>query len=261
MPLNKEDPTARPPNQDGFLDNLIQDILQVKPLQKKFPRLRKARYVEMWLHNRPHASGHQMHFDSDDEGRGGIRNPIISTIVYITAGSGGPSLITNQRLGDDKLATHGWLCHPKEKRLVAFDGKVLHGVVPGKGVSPTTDDDSVGDGNNNGRNKRRVTLMLAFWENIQIRHGGPNDRSIGAARPFPTKGRWLKELRKPTTTGSPPPSYHDDTRKTGGSHTGTTRTVVETAPISLDCVYETLDGQPWTEDMGLPDYNQVFQGF
>jgi hypothetical protein len=34
-----------------------------------------------------------MHLDSDDEGRGGVRNPVMSTIVYVTAGSGRPSLL------------------------------------------------------------------------------------------------------------------------------------------------------------------------
>ena len=31
--------------------------------------------------------GHQLHFDSDDEGIGGVRNPIISTVVYLQAGT------------------------------------------------------------------------------------------------------------------------------------------------------------------------------
>ena len=64
------------------------------------------------------------HFDSDDEGRGGIRNPIISTILYITAEDdntqnvngrtipGGPSLVTNQKLADIRLATKGYMAHP-----------------------------------------------------------------------------------------------------------------------------------------------------
>ncbi len=29
-----------------------------------------------------------MHFDSDDEGRGGIRNPIVSGVVYLTSDIG-----------------------------------------------------------------------------------------------------------------------------------------------------------------------------
>ena len=32
------------------------------------PNLGQAEYVELWAHNRPHATGHQFHFDSDNEG-------------------------------------------------------------------------------------------------------------------------------------------------------------------------------------------------
>jgi hypothetical protein len=30
------------------------------------------------------AAGHQLHFDSDDEGQGGVRHPIITAIVYLS---------------------------------------------------------------------------------------------------------------------------------------------------------------------------------
>lgn len=45
--------------------------------ESKFPGVKEAKFVEWWAHRRPHSSGHQMHFDSDNEGRGGVRNPII----------------------------------------------------------------------------------------------------------------------------------------------------------------------------------------
>ena len=35
----------------------------------------------------------------------------------------------------------------------------------------------------------------------------------------------------------------------------------EEAPISLTTVYETLDGEPWKPEYGMPDYEDVFQGF
>lgn len=181
------------------------------------------------------------HFDSDDEGRCGIRNPIISTILYLTDGhgmegenteaAGGPSLVTNQKLTDIRLATKGYLAHPKAQRLVAFDGRYLHGVVPGKGF----------------HKGRRVTLMLAFWENIQIREGvGP-----GSARPYPNKKNkklpeWASQLVAPLDEKSDPFAY---------------KSCVETDPIKLDVIYETLDGKPWKRGMGMPDYEQVFQGF
>ena len=48
-----------------------------------FPGVMLATAAEWWCHSRPHSSGHQMHFDSDDEGIGGVRNPIISTVTCV----------------------------------------------------------------------------------------------------------------------------------------------------------------------------------
>ena len=184
--------------------------------------------------------GHQMHFDSDDEGRGGVRNPIVSTILYITADGGGPSLVTNQRLDSTHLATKGWLSHPRHKRLVAFDGRVLHGVVPGKGVPKT-------------EGGRRVTLMFAFWKKIQVR----NESTPGSARPFPfdsSKIEWAKSLM---TSCSLLELESEDSSKGNDDDSP----VQEQQPIELDSVYETLDGHPWRPKDGMLDYEQVFQGF
>jgi len=216
----------------GFLGHVIDRIFQSPYLRSKFPSLKEATQVEMWAHNRPHASGHQLHFDSDNEGRGGmIRNPLISTVLYITAedGCGGPSIVTNQTLKDRKLATRGWMCHPKVGRLVAFDGKVLHGVVPGKGV---------GKG-------RRVTLMFAFWRDIRIR----DDGGYGAARSFPLHDSegisWAREFLEPFSTID---ITIDDQ-------------CVITKPYEFHHIYENLDGEKWCSSMGFPTYDEVFQGF
>lgn len=217
----------------GFVGDLISKIYQNETLRLKFPNLENVTKVEMWAHNRPHASGHQMHFDSDDEGRGGVRNPVISTILYITAGCGGPSLLTSQKLGDEYLAKKGWLCYPKCERLVAFDGRYLHGVIPGKGVM---------DG-------RRVTLMFAFWTDIRTRM----DDGPGSARPFPLKDdscEWAKELVSKKLSMSNDEQSHDSCEQT-----------VEVEPVFIDRVYETLSGNRWSKSKGLPDYDSVFQGF
>ncbi len=245
----------------GFIGDIAQKIIACPILSTKFPQLqRSAKYVELWAHNRPHASGHQMvsksiiiifsqsrdfdfyliyqilqHFDSDDEGRGGVRNPIISTILYISAGdsssseddsyAGGPTLVTNQKLTGIQLASKGWMAHAKPQRLVAFDGRLLHGVIPGKSY----------------RKGRRVTLMMAFWEDIEIRSGvGP-----GSARPFPVTDMpvWASQLTSPA-------------KRERGDYK-----CVETSPIKLNVIYETLDGKPWKREKGMPSYDQVFQGF
>lgn len=222
-------------NNYGFVGKLAHDILHCKTLRKKFPKLKKAYFIEMWAHNRPHPSGHQCHFDSDDEGIGGVRNPLVSTIVYVSADSGGPSFVTSQRLEHDHLAERGYLSHPKPRRLVAFDGKVLHGVVPGKGKCP------VDEG-------RRVTVMFAFWKHIDVRW----EDNPGAARPFPltSKHKWVNQL------------LFKDAETSSIKNADKIRTNMrESLPIEISCVYETLEGDSWTKDMGMPEYDQVFQGF
>ena len=75
-----------------------------------------------------------MHFDSDDEGLGGvIRHPICSAIVYVTGGIGGPTLVTNQTRRSKQLAKRGWLVGPEEGRVALFHGDVLHGGARGPG--------------------------------------------------------------------------------------------------------------------------------
>jgi hypothetical protein len=189
--------------------------------------LRQAVACELWAHNRPHATGHQFHFDSDNEGIDGvIRNPICSCILYLSEESvGGPSVITNQRLASHSPADKGWASQPRKGRLVAFDGKVLHGVVPGKGVPSAT-------------SRRRATVMLAFWRRIRVR----DEKGFGAARPFPTQESWAQQLCWTTA---------EEKRKP---------TPVPVRPITLPRVYETVGGKAWTRSMGFPDYEQVFQG-
>ena len=70
----------------GFIGSLMKKVHQ--HLIQDFPKLKAATTVEMWAHNRPHASGHQLHFDSDNEGQDGVRNPILSTILYLTGDAG-----------------------------------------------------------------------------------------------------------------------------------------------------------------------------
>jgi hypothetical protein len=116
------------------------------------------------------------------------------------------------------------LAHPRPKRL--FDGKYLHGVIPGKGVSS--------------KDGRRVTLMFAFWRDIN-------------ARPFPVKmnnntiPEWTKGLVDPL----------DEPESDKCPY----KTCKETSPIELDVVYEKLNGKPWKKSDGMPTYDKVFQGF
>ena len=199
----------------------------------------RVKYAEVWAHNRPHASGHQMHFDSDDEGRGGIRNPVVGSIFYLTSGVGGPSLVTDQKFGAEALATTGWFCWPSTNRLVVFDGKVLHGVVPGKGFRKDTGTSHEG---------RRVTLMVALWEHIQVR----DEPVQGSARPYPSLDREDQRVHAPWVQqlcSTAPEKQLDPTRWQ------------PMAPVKLDHIWETLEGEKWDSTRGMPSYDEAFQGF
>ena len=161
--------------------NYIQDIISIK-----FPKVKTAKVVEWWAHRRPHCHSHQMHFDSDNEGIGTVRNPICSTVFYLTPeGIGGPTLVTTQTLQSQTLAKNGWLIFPNENSLGVFDGKYLHGVIPGKGVTNVANRVSNKNGVDTSSSlpPRRITLMIAFWDSIEIRS---NNAKPGASRMFPS---------------------------------------------------------------------------
>lgn len=236
----------------GCLGDIISNLHQ--HLLPYFPKLSASHMVEFWAHNREHPTGHQFHFDSDNEGQGRmIKNPIMTAILYLptafesssssSENAGGPSVVTNQALVSQHLATKAVMSvSTSPGRLLAFDGSLLHGVIPGKGSHSGT---------------RRVTLMLAFWKRIRIRPGD----TPGAARPYPF----------PTS----PPASGDDAdcwnellvRSSHLKNDADDRSMLQRPtpiprdPIPLDRVYETLDGQKWTKAMGFPEYDQVFQGF
>jgi hypothetical protein len=293
------------------------------------PLAQRCTHVEMWAHNRPHVTGHQLHFDSDNEGQGDrIRHPVVSCILYLSESASSapitttttttttsatlsstssssststttsssfsmspPSLITNQRRVSHRAADKGWLIVPKLRRLAVFDGRVLHGVLPGQGVLLSSASSA--------SPPRRVTLMLAFWRHIQVRAasppsqqppqpslssssvdqaaavtdtGGTPRRRGGAAQPFPMNQKtdecskdgdgdsdssccWAWHLRQPL----PSPTSTSTSSPNDNASQGSKPTLAE--PIPLDHVYETLDGRPWTHKLGMPEYNEVFQGF
>ncbi len=123
------------------------------------PAVSRATVAEWWVHSRPHSHGHQLHYDSDDEGRGGVRHPIQGSVFFVNghisshsteAGAsssssssssssvmvGGATMIANQRLTHRTLASQAWLVPPKTNRYMMFDGRYLHGVMPGAGPAP-----------------------------------------------------------------------------------------------------------------------------
>jgi hypothetical protein len=115
--------------------------------------LSAANYAEWWVHSRVHGAGHQLHYDSDEKhiARGGApKHPLFSTVVYLCDDAGGPTCITDQKLGGSR-GTQAWICMPKMNRLVFFDATYLHGVLPGVGAVP---------------NSRRLSFMIGWWPAI-----------------------------------------------------------------------------------------------
>ena len=161
------------------------------------PRKTERWRAEFWAHKRPRGikSGHQLHFDSagmrlsthsmrrisraccvcskrtecggpcastmTDEGRGGVRNPVISSVLYLSDARDSrgrqtaPTLITHLRKRDNgrlRLDNEGGvLVYPRRNRVAIFRGDLLHGVMPT--VDATADEGA----------DERVTLMTAFW--------------------------------------------------------------------------------------------------
>ena len=212
-------------DQYGFLGSLIERLRQC--LMEWQPLLRTCTYCEMWAHNRPSATGHQLHFDTDNEGcEGATRHPLVTCVLYLT-GVGGPTLVTNQRKASRHAADKGWISHAQVGRMTALDGRVLHCVVPGR---PTLDP------------QRRVSLMLAFWRRIKVR----DEPTHGAARKFPAERPWARALKEPTLQSTFPETWscNDD----------------QVDPESINHVFEDLNGDPWPITSGLPSYDCVFQG-
>ena len=229
----------------GFLGSLI-ERLQECVASTWQPLVRTATYAELWAHNRPPATGHQLHWDTDNEGQSGdeqssngdttpppLRHPLTTCVLYVKAGeSAGPTLVTAQRKASRFPADRGWVSHAQQGRMTALDGRVLHCVLPGvpeSGLSRSGSGETA---------QRRVSVMVAFWRRIRVR----DLPSPGAARPFPNDRPWAQQLaQKPTTA--------------------TATTTVPPTPVKppmVSPVFVNLKGQPWKD--GMTEYDSIFQG-
>ncbi|KAG8463536.1 hypothetical protein KFE25_003809 [Diacronema lutheri] len=240
------------------MDELIARVRAL--IMPHFPLVSRARYAEWWAHNRAHGCGHQLHFDSDNEGDGGVRNPIASVVLFLSA-AGGPTLVTQQTLASNALAPHGWLAYPRENRLVAFDGRLLHSVVPGRAAFAT--------------DRRRVTVMVAFWRDIRTRDppsgagagaGAAGASALGPARSFPDPRApgtpaWVADF---APLGAADGGLSDSEGGAGCGGEVRVAPVVPVRPVWLHV-------QPAAEEPGgggtggqaslaLPPYDELFQG-
>jgi hypothetical protein len=223
--------------------NSIEQVIDVLlgQVQKMYPKVEEeATVAEWWVHSRPHTSGHQLHFDSDEtriEGGGTPQHPICSCILYLEEdGSiGGPTLVTDQTLSGS-MASQGWMCFPKLGRLVAFDATMLHGVIPGIGPNPDP-------------SKRRLTFMVGFWRKIEAVNRGENH--AGPGQPLPsaeTTYSWPREL-------APVLDLPHNEQK-----------LATVQPQHLQRIWEPIDSfkggsSLLLDGMKLPQYTAIFQGF
>lgn len=138
----------------------------------KFPQIRRAKSFEWWAHRRLEGSGHQLHFDSADEGQVPLRHPLVSSVIFLDD-RGGPTLVTSLRPNDTELNLvdqKAFMVFPKTNRMMAFEGDRAHCVLPSLKTSPS---------------RRRTTLMIAFWDHDDI-----------SSSPLPTEGKWTIPFRK-----------------------------------------------------------------
>eukprot|EP00804_Cyclotella_cryptica_P007028 CCRYP_007146-RA/>CCRYP_007146-RA protein AED:0.03 eAED:0.03 QI:438/-1/1/1/-1/0/1/22/264 len=170
------------------------------------------------------------HKRTDDDG---IFCPMLSCVLTINvpndsstcfkcgeSSKGAPTIVCNQSILDNHQTRQnpshanengvGWLCNPRPNRLLAFEGSLLHGVVPGipdpDSCWSHSDDDSNHDAESAGSCNdniitghdsfsdnpcsKRVTLMLGFWGDGVRKHFAKNDSNdrasvMGPNMPFP----------------------------------------------------------------------------
>ena len=238
------------------------------------PELAHAKHVEIWTHRRPRTAYHQMHFDSENEGIGGAKNPIATFVLFLNDGrdaAGGdeehhqgtksrgrrgspfsPTLITDQALGHVTETLHSakaYLVFPKSNRAVCFRGNLLHGVIPGR-VSVGEDPSIMRGTTNENIEEPRATLMFSFWKELTSYPGeGP-----GTARPLEdvvARGNmpWTRKLRR----AGQQELYRELTELSGARQPS--RITPQFFPGG---VWETVDGEALVAQQDVP-YSKVFQ--
>jgi len=212
----------------GGLINETAEFL-IENLCEDFPAIKDTKYIEWWAHCREHAGSHQLHFDSDDEGRTQVLNPIVSCVLYLNGGTGGPTLVTDQALTSRNLATKGWICPPKKNRMCMFRGDLLHGVTPGQ-----SDNELISS------HDRRVTLMIAFWSDLKIR----NAPGFGSSRAHPGNESnipWAKPLNSSIENAAD--KFNDR--------------LIHVRPNTIEPIWIPIHG---TVSSTMPQYDECFQG-
>ena len=188
-------------------------------------------------------------------------------MLYLSnAHVGGPTLVTDQRLRDTRMASQGCLVRPRENRLCLFEGGILHGVLPGRGACK---DQGAA---------RRVTLMVAFWPDMV---GSPYDRGkAGPAQRMPSPGsasslggaEWVGQVLRQLSQSEASGSTISGSSSSGGGGSGgcgVPGTAARVAPVWEKVTERSRDRKAKHEaktgdavsPLPIAPYERCFQGF
>ena len=145
--------------------------------------------------------------------RDSVSFPIVSCVLTINvpsqsgscsicgnSGNSAPTLICNQSIThrNGNKSNIGWLCYPHPNRILAFEGSLLHGVVPGipfaQSSNSTSDDDHESS-------DQRITLMLGFWKDVCLTmpdensKGSPMGPNVPFDRLLKSTNTWAEEFK------------------------------------------------------------------
>ena len=202
--------------------NIIEYIIRryIYPAcQESVPENTKIVGAEWWVHSRKLGRnlGHQLHFDTEEhslEDKHEILHPVCSSVCYLTlpdvrnGGSGGPTVIFDQRSHDVNPAKKAVVVHPVPDAVLYFQGDRLHGVLPSESLPPLTSKDAAtatksekdsgedSEGTEE-EDSRRLTFMVGFWT-VDVTTIGKERVPYGPCGPLPARDEtgctWHREM-------------------------------------------------------------------
>ena len=146
----------------------------------------------------------------------GVSCPIVSCVLTIQvphACQGNPTIVCHQSITrrNGNETNRGYLCYPHPNRLLAFDGSLLHGVVPGIPLPSSEDEsESSSTGDVYGTdvqkaktkqligNDQRITLMMGFWKEVCLTiPDASSEGKVGPNVPYQSQknSAWAKEFQ------------------------------------------------------------------
>ena len=140
------------------------------------------------------------------ERTGRIVHPAVSSVLYLTDAPD-PTIVIDESLDTPLAGTRALLAHPKAGSFLAFDGELLHGVLPGPfahraasngASSKKARKGGVGAGEGaGGEGAVRLTLLVAWYTEHTLSGSGARPQRLGAQSAIPRCTRaqtWPAEL-------------------------------------------------------------------